>query len=761
MAASPAQSPLATGSETLGLGRRFEESAAASLEEDSGWERRARNRSPSARWIGWRLRGLVLAALLGCLAMFLLIRALAQQPVLEQLLQVDERGQLRLAGPAPQPALEFLIDADGRAQPIDRLLLQRSARWLVRDDERQRHRQQHDLLAAALDRGPVQLVDSDGMRHSIATTPRGAVGLGWVFWLLSTLALLLYLVTMVVVMARPGKRNSLYAVMSIAQAGNLMFLAVLSTPAIGWTEGFMRWEHDARTAFDLLTVGALVYVTNLHPRRLPHGGRRAVLAWALLLAVFALAVGAHTRYSWWLIQGALIVAAMVSAAQLTWMQKRDPHPLAVQLRRFSVLAIATLLLLTLTVAGLGPTLDPRGQAATLGSTMWVVFLSVMLIMLPFLSRTQQLMREFSLVAGVSTVATALDLLFVAVFSLGSFASLTLALFISLTVYAAARQWLLTQLISRNRISTERMFEHVYRMAREVQLQPQSTAEQLRRLMRELFDPIEARVATRSTQRSQVLSDGTHLVVPVPELSTGDGRIQGAVVLGFADRGRRLFSDEDARLTDRVVDLIARAVAFDQAVEHGRMEERARIAQDLHDDIGARLLTLMYRAPTPEMEDYVRHTLKDLKTLTRGLAAPNHPLTHAVAEWKADITQRVSDVGCELAWSFYCDRDFELSVVQWSALTRVLRELVSNVLAHAQATALQVDIRLERGTLVLAVIDDGKGREPQSWSHGLGLGGVRKRVKQLGGDVVWRENEPAGIVCRVTVPGLASAARRPV
>ena len=70
------------------------------------------------------------------------------------------------------------------------------------------------------------------------------------------------------------------------------------------------------------------------------------------------------------------------------------------------------------------------------------------------------------------------------------------------------------------------------------------------------------------------------------------------------------------------------MAFDQAVEHGRSEERVRIAQDLHDDIGARLLTLMYKAQTPEMEDYVRHTLQDLKTLTRGLAAPNHRLSHA-------------------------------------------------------------------------------------------------------------------------------------
>jgi signal transduction histidine kinase len=697
--------------------------------DDSGWERRSRNRSPSARWIGWRLRGLVLAALLGCLAMFVLIRALAQQPVLELRLAVDDRGTLRLAGPAPQPALQFVVDAQGRAVPIDRLLVGRSARWLVSQADRQSHLRQHDALAAALARGPVQFIDSDGQHHLIAA-------------------------------ARRGRRNTLYTVMALAQAGNLMFLAVLSAPAIGWGEGFMRWEHDARTLFDLLTAGALVHVSNLHPRHLPHAARRALLAWALSAGVLAIAVWLREPSSWWWTQGALVAASLAAVAQLVWMQRREPHPLAVQLRRFSLLGFATLLLLTVTVASVGPALDPRGQSPILGATMWVVFLSVMLLMLPFLSRTQQLMREFSLVAGVSTVATALDLLFVAVFSLGSFASLTLALFISLAVYAAARQWLLTQLITRKRISTERMFEHVYRMAREVQLQPQSAAEQLRRLMRELFDPIEARVAARRTQRSQVLSDGTQLVVPVPELRQTDGAVPGAIVLGFADRGRRMFTEEDARLTDRVVDLIARAVAFDQAVEHGRMEERARIAQDLHDDIGARLLTLMYKSTTPEMEDYVRHTLKDLKTLTRGLAAPNHPLTHAVAEWKADITQRMSDAGSDLTWSFSCDHDFDLSVVQWSALTRVLRELVSNVLAHAQATLLQVEIQFERGTLTLTVSDDGVGRQPQGWSHGLGLGGVRKRVKQLGGDVAWREREPQGIVCRVSVPGLASTSWRP-
>src|SRR5690606_34389520 len=143
---------------------------------------------------------------------------------------------------------------------------------------------------------------------------------------------------------------------------------------------------------------------------------------------------------------------------------------------------------------------------------------------------------------------------------------------------------------------------------------------------------------------------------------------------------------------------------------------ARIAQDLHDDIGARLLTLMYKAQTPEMEDYLRHTLQDLKTLTRGLAASSHQLSHASAEWKADITQRLEAAHCELEWSFESDRDVNLGVVQWSALTRMLRELINNVIVHAQASRVTVAAIHERGRFVLRAGDDGGGRAPETWAH---------------------------------------------
>ena len=162
---------------------------------------------------------------------------------------------------------------------------------------------------------------------------------------------------------------------------------------------------------------------------------------------------------------------------------------------------------------------------------------------------------------------------------------------------------------------------------------------------------------------------------------------------------------------------------------------------------------MYQAQSAEMEDYLRHTLQDLKTLTRGLAASNHLLSHAAAEWKSDLTHRLQAAGVRLDWTLTFDVDLQLTVVHWSAFTRILRELVSNVIAHAQASRIEIEFKLEGDRIELTITDDGIGRNPRAWSHGLVLGGVRKRVKQLGGSVEWVEAVPCGIRCQVVLSDL--------
>jgi signal transduction histidine kinase len=188
-----------------------------------------------------------------------------------------------------------------------------------------------------------------------------------------------------------------------------------------------------------------------------------------------------------------------------------------------------------------------------------------------------------------------------------------------------------------------------------------------------------------------------------------------------------------------------------AFERGRRAERARLAQDLHDDLGARLLTLIVRTKEPALADSLRETLRDLKALTRGLSTPRTSLSAAAAEWQRDIRSRIEEAGLSLEWSFDAGRDPGLDAETWFGLTRALRELVTNAISHAHAQAVAIQGVLHAGWLTVVVEDDGCGRQPERWAAGLGVSGVRRRARELGGSVAWHERRPQGIRCTLRVP----------
>lgn len=717
--------------------------------------------------MGWRLRLLVLAALAACLGLFALVREIAALPAIDAHWAADARGRIVLARtdhPLLQPHVDRMLVAitahDGRALEIDGTILQRAPRWTIRDEDRAQLVRMHRELGRALAEGPIHLTFSGEQETTIVPRPRGIAGLGAVFWPIAALALLLWLTGLVVLLARPHPKNALYALLTSCQATNLLFIAVESSRALPLPPLVVAQDLGLRSGLDIVTAAAIVHAFALHPTALPRRHGIAAASWTFAAVAVVLLQLPGVTHDWWWAQGTIVVLGIGALAVLTASYRRQPNPFTVLMRRFGYVTVGSLALLSIALAAASGVPGVQGRVAELGSGVWYVFLASMLLLVPFMSRSSQLLREFALLAGISTVATSLDLLFVAVFALGPFASMTLAVFVALGLYAGARQWILNQITGRNLVTLERSFEALYRVAREAEARPEREEALLLGLLHELFEPLETVRIQRRFAQAHALADGSSLTVPVPRPIAADAERperstapNEAWVLRYAGRGKRLFTTEDARLADRICELLQRAVAYDKAVERGRREERMRIAQDLHDDIGARLLTLMYKAQSPEVEDYVRHTLQDLKTLTRGLATPRHHLSDAAAEWKADIGQRLSAARVELAWSFEADRDPPLTVVQWSALTRVLRELVSNALSHAQARRVAISLRCDGRRLVLAVADDGVGREPERWPYGLGLGGVRKRVKLLGGHVEWREAAPRGVVCEVVVRDL--------
>jgi len=711
--------------------------------------------------IGWRRRALLVAAVIGCLTVFLLARVMANNPHVAAEWRTVTDGRLELVfSPLTMlkdhlgSELTAIAGPDGHAVPFDAIALTHSNRWTSDDATRAKLDAARAAAAAALHAGEVILIFKDGSQVSVPVRPRGYAALGSMFWLMCAFAMVLYLVGWIVPLVQPQGRNLLYSVMAHAQAAQLLLSAVASVPGLALPPLLVPSEPVLRTLLDAMTGAAIVTACAWHPTRLPGRQLMAAAVWGATLAYGLCALQPNFSNAWWWSQGLLLGEGVVCIGVLSLSYRLSPHPFAVVMRRFSVVTVCTLALLSLAVS-LMPHMPADAQPiASAGPVIWSVFFASVVLLIPFIARSQHVMREFAMLAGISTVATSVDLLFVAVFSFSQFTSLTLSLFLALGAYAAIRQWLVAQMMGARALTTERMFEHLYRIAREVEARPERAGERMTELLRNVFEPLETVRTGGRGKQSRIAGNGAVLLVPMPNLVESP-TVDGMVALRFAERGKRLFTPEDARLADRIVEQLMRALAHDRAVERGRSEERARIAQDLHDDIGARLLTLMYKSQSKEMEDYVRHTLQDLKTLTRGLAAKNHPLTLAAAEWKTDITQRLAAARCELSWDTSFDQDLTLSMVQWSSLTRILRELVSNVISHSQASQVAIECKLREGVFSIQMLDDGVGREPAKWSHGLGLGGIRKRVKLMGGSVEWREREPRGIACHVLIPQLTA------
>jgi signal transduction histidine kinase len=86
--------------------------------------------------------------------------------------------------------------------------------------------------------------------------------------------------------------------------------------------------------------------------------------------------------------------------------------------------------------------------------------------------------------------------------------------------------------------------------------------------------------------------------------------------------------------------------------------------------------------------------------------------------------------------------------------RIVQEALNNVVRHAGATSVTVDLELSPDTVVVVVRDDGQGFDPGARAirtRRLGLTSMRERAHDLGGEVVVDSAPGAGTTVRIEVP----------
>jgi len=348
-----------------------------------------------------------------------------------------------------------------------------------------------------------------------------------------------------------------------------------------------------------------------------------------------------------------------------------------------------------------------------------------------------------LLAVISAVlVAALDLLLIWGLHLNPLLSLGWALFLAGWIYFPLRQWLWQRMIGRMESRLEEFLPDVIGIA--FASSDEGREQRWQQILRRLFAPIEHNIRDGAFNQTSIAEEGLSLLLPA---CAG----MPARELRYASEGKRLFTRADVEFSQGLCNLMTRAAESREAYECGAAEERDRVYSNLHDDIGAKLLSLVIGAENPERADLARSALHDLRDIVSHGGRGTVPLFDLLADIHAEIDGRLITADLSLYWHQPDNLPDTLVAPEPAMhLSRIMRESVSNTLRHARASRLIVNVEAQDGYLSIELLDDGQGLPELKLRPGKGLINMRTRAEKLGGTIEWQTALPQGCLVRFRV-----------
>ncbi|TPG10532.1 sensor histidine kinase [Rhodanobacter glycinis] len=200
---------------------------------------------------------------------------------------------------------------------------------------------------------------------------------------------------------------------------------------------------------------------------------------------------------------------------------------------------------------------------------------------------------------------------------------------------------------------------------------------------------------------------------------------------------------------------ALSLSHDEVRRLAATAERERIGRDLHDLLGHTLSLI-----TLKLELSRKLFDRDVDAARREVEEAEKVARHALAEVRSAVTGiRATDLAAELASARlllessrvhldYGDLPTDLPGDVERGLSLILREAVTNIARHADASQARIEIMHERASVCMQISDNGRGGIEVD---GNGLCGMRERVRALGGTLTFESPRGQGSRLRVVVP----------
>jgi signal transduction histidine kinase len=214
---------------------------------------------------------------------------------------------------------------------------------------------------------------------------------------------------------------------------------------------------------------------------------------------------------------------------------------------------------------------------------------------------------------------------------------------------------------------------------------------------------------------------------------------------FSDVTEKKKSDEKLRATNRQLR------ALSARIDGAREQEAVRIAREIHDELGQLLtgLKLEVSGLRGRLTRLEGEEAKDLQARAEDVATLADELHRSVHRISEELRPAALDqLGLEAALASHLFSLRQRSGIAASlkgglderrlpgavetGVFRIVQELLTNVMRHAGATKVCVELHLEGGCLVARVTDDGRGIRPEEEAGSLGLLGIKERALLLNG-----------------------------
>ncbi len=704
---------------------------------------------------------LVYLAVAGLLATATLILAV-HQPWLGLTLRVDDQAGLRIAAVAPDGP-SAAIKANSRLVAIGdtagTLLSLEPSDLVDEPDEAATYAQMDRFLArqgqfAALLRGPgLQLVLADGQRVTVTpAASRPIASLPPMFWILLLVGLLGAVIGGWTLGLRPADASArLFAASTGALLLSFFPATIYMHRELALPEAMFRLLSSVNIMGSMAFAVGLLALFLIYPRRLMGPALPTLVAAGLfgLWLADALRLGLFEgpgggRY---LTTSIVALAALTAAVAQYRMSHGNPLMRAAILWLALSIAVGTAVYI---IAFTVPTLLGAG-ASVPSSAGYLLAIPIFAGIAIGIARYRLFeleiwaFRIFFYLVGVAALML-LDLLLVLALTLDQVQALGLSLGVVALFYLPLRGALARRLLPGERTRGEH-FQSVVDAA--LAPTPAERNARWQSVLREVFDPLNVEVTGNRQQRVELAEEGLTLLVP--------GHVELAPSrLSYAGHGRRLFSPRDVELVEQLLALLRHSIDSRAAYERGTMAERMRIARDMHDNIGARLLSALHSTDADRKDAMVREALLDFRNIINNLGGAEQSLEAVLADLRLQTADRLAAAGLTLRWMASEDgHQSPISAEAAHTLRSTLRESVSNAIRHAGARQVSVEVMRRGDTLTLGITDDGKGLPADATGGGIGLVSMRNRIAALGGTLELESAFP-GLRVAAVFPCVAGA-----